>query len=96
MRSTVAMTAKNVAEEVSREAGRVRPAARPPPIEVDPSLAMDDVPEEDMSLRWYSITIGAPGANMPAMWFGIVSTWTMDTPAGECAAGCALFVYEAC
>jgi hypothetical protein len=33
---------------------------------------MDDVPEEDKSLRWYSIMIGAPGANMPAMWFGIV------------------------
>ena len=49
MCSTVAMTAKNVAEEVSRDAGRVRPAARPPPIEVDPSLAMDDVPEEDKS-----------------------------------------------
>ena len=45
MRKAVAMTAKNVAEEASREAGRVRPAARPPPIDVDPSLAMDDVPE---------------------------------------------------
>ena len=88
------MTAMNVAEEVSREAGRERPAARPPPIDVDATLAMDDVPDDDKSLRWYSITIGAPGANMPAMWFDIVSTWMTDTPAGAWAAVCAPFVYE--
>ena len=91
-RSTVAMTAKNVAEEVSREAGRLRnQPVRPPPIEVDASLAMDDVPEDDKSLRWYSITIGAPGANMPAMWFDIVSTWMMDTSAGTCDTGLCAF-----
>ena len=77
------MTAKNVAEEASREAGRVRnQPVRPPPIDVDTTLAMDDVPDADKVLRWYSITIGMPGANMPAMWFDIISAWMTDTPAG--------------
>ena len=62
------MTATNVAEEVNREAGRVRnQSVRPPPIDVDTTLAMDDVPEDDKALRWYSITIGMPGAQMLAM-----------------------------
>ena len=83
VRRSVAMTATNVAEEANREVGRVRnQPVRPPPIDVDTTLAMDDVPEDDKFLRWYSITIGMPGASMPAMWFDIISGWLTDTPAG--------------
>ena len=77
------MTAMNVAEEANREAGRVRnQPVRPPPIDVDTTLAMDDVPEADKLLRWYSIMIGMPGANMSAMWFDIIGAWMTDTTAG--------------
>jgi hypothetical protein len=77
------MTATNVAEEVNREAGRVRnQSVRPPPIDVDTTLAMDNVPEDDKALRWYSITIGMPGAQMLAMWFDIIGAWMTSTPAG--------------
>ena len=76
------MTATNVAQEASREAGRIsNQPVRAAPIDVDATLAMDDVPEADKSLRWYSITIGMPGANMPAMWFDIIGAWMTDTPA---------------
>ena len=82
-RRSVAMTATNVAEEANREAGRVRnQPVRPPPIDVDTTLAIDDVPEDDKTLRWYSITIDMAGAQMPAMWFGIIGAWMTSTPAG--------------